>query len=117
MKNSNLYKTFDPEARFWLSNLGNYNEGPFKKEHPQLKLSACDAYQKLLGECYFFVECINLCDRQINSDKQIGKKSFSGRVAFTLGKLKNRNKKQQFDVLELPVLLMISETKLLCTST
>lgn len=105
MANSNLYKSFDPEARFWLTNLGNYNEGPFKKKHPQLKQSACDAYQQLLGECYSYVESISLCDRQVNGDKKIGKKSFSGRIAFTLGKLKKKNKKQQFEVFDLPDLM------------
>ena len=105
MENPILYKSFDPEARFWLSNLGNYNEGPFKKKHPKLNLSACDAYQQLMGECFFFLESIDLCDKQVNGDKKVWKKSFSGRIAFTLGKLKTKNKQQSFEILNLPDLM------------
>ena len=103
--NPKLYKSFDPEARFWLSNLSNYNEGPFKKENPNLKQSACDVYQKVLGESYFYVENILLCGRQVNSEKKIGGKSFSGRIVFALGKLKKKNKKQKINSLELPDLM------------
>ena len=105
MANSILYKSFNLEARFWLSNLGNYNEGPFKKMHPKLKISPCGAYQQLLGECFFILDSISICEKQVNGDKVIGKKTFNGRIAFTLGRLKKNKIKQQFEGLDLPDLM------------
>ncbi len=105
----NLYQSFDTESRFWLSNLNNYNEAPFLKKHVKTNQSAQDVYQEVFGESLQCIENIKLCTQQVNTSTKIGKKSFAGRILFSVGTPK-RKKRQNFPTLVLSDILTTQNT-------
>ena len=77
------YKEFEKEAKFWLVELENYNEGPFSALTPNSEWTMGQLYEHLFQ---YTVYCTEKIEESITvSSEGVAKLTFAGKMVFSLG--------------------------------